>query len=238
MSQLPALELRGMAAGYQGRAVVQDITLQVMPGEWLTIIGPNGAGKSTLLKAISGTAAVYDGTILVDGTPTTGTAAHRMWEHRVVFVPQGGQVFDELTVEENIEIGGACLSAHELGQAMDRERTAFPMLQALWRRRAGSLSGGEKQLLAIARGLMSGPRLLLLDEPTAALAPALGESVLGVVDGLRRDRGVTIVSVEQRVQSALTHCDEVTVLRGGHIVDKGQAQRFVEDTSWRRFFVE
>ena len=212
-----ALRADNLEAGYEpGLPIVRGATLSVQPGEIVAIIGPNGAGKSTLVKAMAGLVPVSGGRVLLDGQDITDVPAHRLVHRGLAFVPQTENVFANLTIVENLELAAALLLP---GRQARQERlapvyAAFPDLARQRTLLAGRLSGGQRQMLAVARALIAQPRVLMLDEPSAGLSPKLVGQVL---DKLRevRDSGVTVLLVEQNVKAALAVADRVAVLVEG-----------------------
>ncbi|HUY61770.1 MAG TPA: ABC transporter ATP-binding protein, partial [Candidatus Dormibacteraeota bacterium] len=204
-----------ISAGYDGRAVVRDVSIQVSPGEVVSVVGPNGSGKSTLLKALVGVVQVLSGQILLDGRDVTHWAPDAAARAGVGYVPQVDDVFAPLTVRENLEMGGYLLPVREVPARIDRVLTVFPRLGVMLSRRAGRLSGGERKMLAMGRVLMLEPRVFVLDEPTANLAPALAQSLLR--DNVRQLSltGASVLIVEQRARAVLAVSDRTYVLTGG-----------------------
>ncbi len=211
------LETRDLAAGYTRDPVITGINIQVGAGEVAAVIGANGSGKSTLIKAIAGVIDVLAGRVEIGGKDCTGARSDQLARLGLGYVPQLNDVFTPLTVEENLMIGGYLLRRGELRQRMEEVFCAFPALRKAARRRAANLSGGERKLVAVAKVLMLQPSLLLLDEPTANLAPDLAHKLLQ--DHVRRlaDQGRSVLLVEQRASEALAISDWAYVLGGGRI---------------------
>jgi len=206
------LELRGIDCFYGAVQVLRGLSLEARPGEVLCLLGRNGAGKTTTLKAIMGLVPPRAGTILLDGVPISGVPAHRVPGRGIGYVPQGRRLFAELTVAENIEIG---LMTRRRGRAVrDRVLDIFPRLRERMDQRAGTLSGGEQQMLALARALCLEPAVLLLDEPTEGLQPSMIAQIREVVLAMRQ-AGVAILLVEQRVDAVLTIADRVAFIENG-----------------------
>ncbi len=199
----PVLAVRGLVAGYGGAPVVHGVDFEVGGGEVATIIGPNGAGKSTLLKAITGQIEVLDGSIQLRGEEISGLRGDRLARMGIGFVPQVKDVFGPLTVLENLEMGGYLLARREIEPRVEEVLTSFPALAAMRRRTASKLSGGERKMLAIGRVLMLRPSVIVLDEPTANLAPALARDVLEEQVPTLANGGTAVVLVEQRASEAL-----------------------------------
>jgi ABC-type branched-subunit amino acid transport system ATPase component len=202
-------------AGYGSHLVVKQATITVAPGGVACLLGPNGAGKSTLLKAIAGIVRCFGGVIRLGEIDITNRRTEALARMGLAFVPQMDDVFEPLSVRENLEMGGFLLSPSELRRRLQAVLGEFPRLAPLERRNAGSLSGGERKLLAIARALMVESRFLLLDEPTAGLSPSVASSVLGDVVANARRNGTGILLVEQRARVALEVSDDAYVLVGG-----------------------
>ena len=217
------LEVRDLEAGYGDLQVLFGVDLHVEEGEYVAIVGPNGAGKSTAMKAVVGLAAHMGGEITFDGEDIAGLPPQNIIERGVGYVPQSDNVFPTLTVEENLTIG-----AYLLGDLPDERREVvleqFPILGERPDQRAGNLSGGQQQMLAMARALIPDPPLLLLDEPSAGLAPDLVEELFDHIDRIS-ERGVTVLIVEQNAKTALRRCDRGYVLAQGEnrYTDDGDA---------------
>jgi branched-chain amino acid transport system ATP-binding protein len=220
---VPLLSVRGLTVRYGSVTALHGIDLDVDEGELVALVGPNGAGKSSTLAAVSGLVRPAAGTVRVAGEVVSGLAPERVVRHGVALVPEGRNIFTALTVAENLALG-ATIRRDAAGVAadLDRQLDRFPILRDRYGQQAGLLSGGEQQQLAIARALMSRPRLLLLDEPSLGLAPRLVDLVFETVAQLRRE-GLTIVLVEQNATRAVELADRTSVLRTGRIVRSGTA---------------
>jgi branched-chain amino acid transport system ATP-binding protein len=222
-----ALSVTTLSAGYGGPPIVQDIDLRAAAGRITAIVGPNGAGKSTLLKAIAGVIACSGGQVLLGGQDVTGLAPERLVRRGLAYVPQVANVFPSLSVRENLEMGGY-VRRSGVRERVEELFALFPDLRAASRRPARTLSGGQRNMLAMARGLMGDPRVMLLDEPTAGLSPrfetAVWEHVLKV-----RDTGVAVVIVEQNTRRTLTHADHAYVLTLGRNRLEGTGQELLAD---------
>lgn len=229
MSDAPLLlEAADLYAGYlKGVDILQGCTLALYEGELVGIIGPNGAGKSTLLKAMFGLVPVRSGTVTLGGRDITGLAAHDLVASGVGFVPQVANVFQSLTVEENLRMG-LYLRPKEWRAGFDRVAGLFPLLRDKRGQRAGSLSGGERQLVAMARALMTDPQLLLLDEPSAGLSPVKMDEVFGRIAEINAS-GVSIVIVEQNARRCLQICDRAYVLDQGRNAYSGAGHDLLHD---------
>ena len=229
------LEVRDLDAGYGDLQVLEGVDLHVDEGEYVAIVGPNGAGKSTAMKAIVGLATRMWGEIVFDGEAITDLAPQAIIERGVGYVPQTGNVFPSLTVEENLRIG-----AYLLGDLPEDRRRAvveqFPMLDERLDERAGNLSGGQQQMLAMARALIPDPPLLLLDEPSAGLAPDLVDDMFDHIDAIN-DRGVTVLIVEQNAKTALRRCDRGYVLAQGENRYTDEGETLLNDPEVRQQFL-
>jgi len=211
------LELEKVQAGYGEFNALFDITLRVEAGEIVTLVGANGAGKTTTLRTISGVVRARRGEIRFDGYEVAGLPAHTIVERGISHVPEGRQLFPHMSVDENLMLGAYVARARStLEQNLEEQFTFFPRLRERRTQLAGTLSGGEQQMVAIARGLMSRPRLLLLDEPSLGLAPKIAEEVFAKVQEIRQ-RGVTVLIVEQNVVDSLTISDRGYVVENGAV---------------------
>ncbi|AOB33157.1 leucine/isoleucine/valine transporter ATP-binding subunit [Bordetella sp. H567] len=232
------LEIRNLVAGYAALPVLHDVSIQVEAGEFVSIVGPNGAGKSTLFKTISGTVAAMAGTIRFDGHDLLGVAPAQRPHLGIAHVPEGRQVFASMTVEENLEMGAYTAAGRRDWQRnLARIYDWFPVLPQRARQLAGTLSGGEQQMLAIGRGLASSPRLLMLDEPSMGLSPAIADFIFERLIDIRRDAGLTILLVEQRVAEALQFADHAYVLETGRVALAGTHETLQADDRVRRAYL-
>jgi branched-chain amino acid transport system ATP-binding protein len=222
------LEISNLHAGYSGNAVLHGVSINVARGDMVTIIGPNGAGKSTLLNCISGLLGITGGTIKLEGRDIAGEDAYRISRAGLLQVPEGRQILGELSVLENLQLGVTALHGRKPTHDLRRIYALFPILEERGRQRAGSLSGGQQQMLAIGRALMGGPRLLLLDEPSLGLSPLLAKAVLAALGELNRE-GLTILLVEQNARAALRATNHGFVLEQGRIVHQGPSAELARD---------
>jgi branched-chain amino acid transport system ATP-binding protein len=222
------LEISNLHAGYSGNAVLHGVSINVARGDMVTIIGPNGAGKSTLLNCISGLLGITGGTIKLEGRDIAGEDAYRISRAGLLQVPEGRQILGELSVLENLQLGVTALHGRKPTHDLRRIYALFPILEERGRQRAGSLSGGQQQMLAIGRALMGGPRLLLLDEPSLGLSPLLAKTVLAALGELNRE-GLTILLVEQNARAALRATNHGFVLEQGRIVHQGPSADLARD---------
>ncbi len=226
-----------VTAGYGAFTALWDVSLRVAAGEAVAVVGPNGAGKTTLMRVISGMIAPRAGAITFEGQPVGGRPAYDIVGHGIAHVPEGRRIFPALTVAENLKMGAFLPSARKhYGESLARVFTLFPVLAERQAQRAGSLSGGEQQMLAVGRALMSRPKLILLDEPSMGLAPVM---VLRLFDLIRRVReeGYTILVVEQNVRQVLKLVDRAYLLEVGRIKIEGRAHELAEQDFIRKAYV-
>jgi len=233
----PLLELSGVTASYGDLQALFDISLEVREGEIVSIIGANGAGKSTTLRVISGAVKATGGTLRFAGADIAGMPAHAMPERGISHVPEGRQLFPFMTVEENLNLGAYNRRSRPRAQAaLDEQLALFPKLKERRRQLAGTLSGGEQQMVAIARGLMAAPRLLLLDEPSLGLSPKVTEEVFTRVQDIRKG-GVTVLIVEQNVVDGLSISDRGYVVENGRVTMTGAAQELLRNAKIRAAYL-
>jgi branched-chain amino acid transport system ATP-binding protein len=233
------IAVRGLEAGYtRGVNVLNGIDAELGEGEVVTVIGPNGSGKSTLLKAVMGYLRYSDGAIDVDGRPVAGVPVHkRAIEHRIAYVPQVDNVFRPLTVRENLEVGGQHLDRGRRKERVSELVEAYPLLGKKLKARADSLSGGERQIVAIGRALMTKPKHLLLDEPSAGLSPALTEQVFDAIATIAHRENVAILLVEQNAEQALQISDRAYVLVIGRVMLSGPAGDVLANEEVRHLYL-
>ena len=232
------LEVRELCAAYGDVQVLWGASLEVRQGEVVSLIGPNGAGKTTLLRAISGLHAPSSGSVLLDGAPIGGLPPHRVASRGVTLVPEGRRLFGGMQVIENLEVGA-------YGAEARRERAAslglvfelFPLLAERRRQLAATLSGGQQQMLAIGRALMARPRLLLLDEPSLGLAPIVVQQIFTTLETIVRERGLTVLLVEQNARLALELADRAYVLERGRIAATAPAADLASDPRVRQAYL-
>ncbi len=231
------LELRNVTAGYGAFTALWDVSLSVGAGEAVAVVGPNGAGKTTLLRVVSGLLPSRSGELELGGERLTGRKAHEIVARGIAHVPEGRRIFPALTVADNLKMGAFLPAARRrFDESLARVYDLFPVLAERRSQRAGSLSGGEQQMLAIGRAIMSRPKLILLDEPSMGLAPVL---VLRLFDLIRRVReeGYTILVVEQNVRQVLKIVDRAYLLEVGRIRMEGRAAELSEDEFVRKAYV-
>lgn len=223
------LEIRGLETGYGKKQVLYGLSLEVHEGEIVALIGPNGAGKSTVLKAICGLIPAWKGEIRFNGDVTNGFSPAKNVARGITFAPQGSRVFTDLTVMENLEIGGFQLPRKELKNRIAHMFEMFPVLKERARQDASKLSGGEQQMLALARALVPNPRLLMLDEPSLGLSPNFVNTVFRKISEINYEVGVTILIVEQKVREVLDICKRVYSIKLGKVAFEGSSGELSAD---------
>lgn len=226
------LRIENLVSGYDNLTVIQNVSIQVYPGEIVSIIGANGAGKTTLLKTITGILRPVSGKIFFDGEDITGTKTEKIVHLGCSLVPEGRQVFAPMTVRENLILGGYAQYKRNLGSDvlpyLDRIYKLFPRLLERETQFAGSLSGGEQQMLAIGRAMMARPKLVMMDEPSMGLAPLVIKEIFSIIRMLRNE-GATILLVEQNAKAALRLADRGYVLETGKVILEGSANELLEN---------
>ncbi|MCF8034022.1 MAG: ABC transporter ATP-binding protein [Desulfarculaceae bacterium] len=231
------LTVRDLTVSYGGITALRGVELEVRRGEIVTLVGANGAGKSTLLGAISGLIKPAAGSITYRGQEVAGTKAHRLSRRGLILVPEGRRIFVNLSVKENLILGGY-FRPHDAGFSQDLERVldTFPRLAERADQPAGTLSGGERQMLALGRGLMGSPKLMMLDEPSLGLAPLMVAEVFGVIRRIH-EQGVTVLLVEQNAAAALKVADRAYVLETGKVVLSGTGKELAADGRVQRAYL-
>ena len=231
------LNLNDVFAGYGKMTILNGTTAQIRRAKITTVIGPNGAGKSTLFKTVFGMLSVRTGTIAFDGQDTTNWTPRRMLDAGMCFVPQGRNIFPELSVRHNLELGGVALSDQSgLSGRIEAMMQHFPILREKASAQAGTLSGGQQKLLEVARGLLLEPKLMLIDEPSIGLSPLMVQEVFSILKGLR-DNGVTILLIEQNAKMALQMSDYGLVLEQGQTRIEDTAQNILNDPRIAELFL-
>jgi branched-chain amino acid transport system ATP-binding protein len=224
----PLLDVRDLRVNYGGIQALQGISFHINRGEVVSLIGANGAGKSTTLRAISRIVKAHSGEIRYDGRNLLSMRPEEVVRAGIAHSPEGRRVLARLSVEDNLELGAYIRKDSEIRSDIEEQFTLFPRLRERRAQLSGTLSGGEQQMLAIARALMSRPKLLLLDEPSLGLAPIIVLEIFSIIDNLRA-RGVTILLIEQNANLALSHSDRAYVLETGHVLLQGSALELRED---------
>jgi branched-chain amino acid transport system ATP-binding protein len=231
------LSIEGLAVGYGEVAVLHDVSLQVKSGEVVALLGANGAGKSTLLRTTSGLLVARAGHVVLNGKALNGLPAHEVAELGISMVPEGRALFPFMTVEENLELGSFTRRARgERRRNLDRVYQLLPRLRERRYQLSGSLSGGEQQMCAVARGMMACPQVLLLDEPSLGLAPVIVRDIFALIGQLRNE-GLSILLVEQHVKHALEIADRGYVLQNGRIAAVGTSQELSNDPALKRAYL-
>jgi len=230
------LKVEDLHVYYGSIHAIKGVSFEVNEGEIVTLIGANGAGKSTTLNTVAGLMKPRHGHIAFEGKDITSTPASKIVPHGMALCPEGRRVFQQMTVRENLEMGGYTRPAGEIAASLDDVFTRFPRLKERHKQIAGTLSGGEQQMLAMGRALMSKPKLLMLDEPSMGLAPILVEQIFDIIGELNR-AGTTILLVEQNAQMALSIANRAYVLETGNIVKEGDAHLLMNDDDVRKAYL-
>lgn len=218
--------------------VIRDLSMDVKQGELVAVIGGNGAGKTTLIKTISGILKPRKGSITFEGETISGMDANRLVGKGIVQIPEGRLLFPEMSVKENLEMGAYLVKDNaRISQKIDEMFTMFPILAERQKQAAGTLSGGEQQMLAIGRGLMSSPKLVMFDEPSLGLAPKLVQSIFEMVVRINKEMGMTVLLVEQNVQHSCKISDRAFVIENGEVVLQGTGQEMLANEHVRRAYL-
>ncbi len=236
------LKVKNVNTYYGQVHALKNVSLHLKQGEIVTLIGANGAGKTTILNSLSAVVPPRSGEILLDGAPINGLTPDRVVELGVSQVPEGRQVFKPLSVEDNLELGAYLRFRKREGRgaiksALEEVYSLFPRLRERRKQMAGTMSGGEQQMLAIGRALMAKPKILLLDEPSMGLAPLVVQEIFSVIENLRRERGTTVLLVEQNAKAALKMADRGYVLETGKVVLEGTASELLENNEVQRAYL-
>lgn len=233
----PILKVTDLYAGYDGIPVVFGVSLEVMPGELVAIVGANGAGKTTTMRTISGLSHPLKGQILFEGTDISNLPAHQTLKRGISYVPEGRRIFAKLSVEKNLSLGAYSENSQaEVHRRQEELLEIFPVLRERAKQIAETLSGGEQQMLAIARGLMSAPKLLMLDEMSLGLMPSMVEKMMETITAVNR-AGTTVLLVEQMVQEALEIAHRGYVIQTGKIVHSGTAGELLDSEEVRKAYL-
>lgn len=231
------LKIQDIVAGYSKAPVLQGVTFEVMDGECTCLVGANGAGKSTLMKIISGLIKPFSGSVIFDGKDLVSLSTPDIVDLGIIQVPEGRQLFPKMTVLENLILGGRSKRARsDVKAGLERVDSLFPVLGKRRKQVAGTLSGGEQQMLAIGRGLMGKPRILLMDEPSIGLSPILVIEILGVVKDLVKD-GITVLLVEQNVRASLAVASHGFLLERGRVVLGGASKDLLESDAIKKGYI-
>ncbi len=231
------LEVKGLNAGYGKLQILFDINLKVEPQKITTIVGPNGSGKSTFLKTLFGLTDIFSGEIVYKGQNITQVPPHEKVKLRIAFLPQMDNVFMNLTVEENLKIAGYTLSSEKVKERFDVAFSVFPELKEILKRKAITLSGGQRQFLAMGMALIRDAELLMLDEPTAQLSPKLGEIIFQKIIELKEKFGLTILLVEQNAKRALEISDNAFMFVSGQLAFEGRALDLLNHEKFEDYFL-
>jgi branched-chain amino acid transport system ATP-binding protein len=224
-------------AGYGKLQILNGVTVEAKPQEVTVIVGPNGSGKSTLLKTFAGLTTIYQGTIELDGQKITGMASHKIARSGIAYLPQTDNVFTNLTVTENLRLAGYTIDAESYGDRLRRIFQLFPQLSAYTKTKAFNLSGGERQMLAMALALIREPGVIMFDEPTANLAPKIATQVLNIISSLAKDIGLTILLAEQNAKRALEIGNAAYLMVGGKNAFAGTARELLEHKELGRLYL-
>ena len=231
------LDLKGINAGYGSFQALFDISLTVNAGEAVSVIGPNGAGKTTLMRVISGMTAPFSGEMEMEGKSLSSFPPHQIVELGIAHVPENRRLFPGMTVEDNLKLGAFAKTARgDSAKNLEFVYELFPKMKERRSQLAGTMSGGEQQMCAIGRAIMSGPKLLLMDEPSAGLAPVVVQQVFSLVRRIREE-GYTVLIVEQNVQQVLQVVDRAYLLEAGQLIDSGKSEDLLESENVRKAYM-
>ena len=230
------LEVKNIKVYYGNINAIKDISFEVNEGEIVTLIGANGAGKSSILNTVAGLIKPKSGDIIFDGQGIIGIPAHKIVSKGMALCPEGRRIFQQLSVKENLEMGSYTRPANEVSESIEKVYELFPRLKERYKQIAGTLSGGEQQMLAMGRALMSKPRLMMLDEPSMGLAPILVEQIFDIIKNLHKS-GTTILLVEQNAQMALSIADRGYVMETGRIVIGGTGKELLRDDAVKKAYL-
>lgn len=230
------LEVKNIKVYYGNINAIKDISFEVNEGEIVTLIGANGAGKSSILNTVAGLIKPKSGEIIFDGQGIIGIPAHKIVSKGMALCPEGRRIFQQLSVKENLEMGSYTRPVNEVSESIEKVYELFPRLKERYKQIAGTLSGGEQQMLAMGRALMSKPRLMMLDEPSMGLAPILVEQIFDIIKNLHKS-GTTILLVEQNAQMALSVADRGYVMETGRIVTGGTGKELLRDDAVKKAYL-
>jgi branched-chain amino acid transport system ATP-binding protein len=232
----PILSVEALSAGYNTKSILHGLSFQVFSNEIVALIGSNGAGKTTTLRVISGLLKSRSGSIRFNDTEITGCPPHEIVTRGLIHIPEARRLFGAMTVKQNLVLGGYARAAREAEATIEEVYGAFPKLKERSDQLAGSLSGGEQQMLAIGRGLMAKPRLLMLDEPTMGLSPKVTRAIVGIIESVRQ-LGIPVLLIEQNAHLALEVSQRAYVVQLGRIVKEGASAELAEDPSVRQAYL-
>jgi branched-chain amino acid transport system ATP-binding protein len=235
MDEKIMLKVENLSVNYGHIEALKNVSVDVKKGQICSIIGANGAGKSTLLKTISGLVKPVSGTIYFEGKPLP-KRAHKIVAEGIVHVPEGRKTFSGLTIEDNLLVGGTVADKSRLAANLEKQYQLFPILKERKNQFAGTLSGGEQQMLAVARGLMSEPKIILLDEPSMGLAPLIVNQIYNLIEQIR-ESGITVLLIEQNAKKALSICDYAYVLENGKIKLSGTGEELLASDEVRKAYL-
>lgn len=232
------LQVEALCSGYSELPVLHGMTLDVGQGEFVSVVGANGAGKTTLLLTITGHLKAHSGRVMFDGQDITNLPAHAAAERGLVMVPEGGRLFPFMSVLENLQLGAYHPKARaRMAQSLDEVMTLFPLLAERRTQLAGRLSGGERQMCAVARAMMALPKLLMLDEPSLGLAPIMVDKVFDIVSQLVATKGISVLLVEQNVGNALRMCQRGCIIEHGRILKIASGKDLLQDPDIQRSYM-
>ncbi len=231
------LKVDDLVAGYGKLQILSGVSMAAKPNEITVIVGPNGSGKSTLLKSISGLTTIYQGSITLDGLKLSGLAPHEVARSGVAYLPQTESVFTQLKVEENFKMAGYTVQNDDYATRLKETLELFPQLKTYLTTKAGNLSGGERQMVAMTMALIRKPRVIMFDEPTANLAPKIATQVLGTISSLAKGTGLTILLVEQNARKALEIGDVAYLMVSGKQVFSGPSKELLEQKELGRLYL-
>ena len=234
----PILSLKNVCSYYDKVQVLYDINVDVYPGEIVSVIGANGAGKSTMMKTIMGLVHMGRGEVTFDGKKLNRMHAHKICKAGIAYVPEGREVFPNMTVLENLEMGAYCRSytAAQMNEKLEEMYTMFPRLKERLKQKAGSMSGGEQQMLAVGRALMAKPKVMMMDEPSLGLAPLVVKDIFSIIRRINDD-GVTVLLIEQNANAALKIADRGYVLQTGNVTMTGTGMELLNDESIKEAYL-
>ncbi len=232
------LSVQGLHAGYGRIEALHGIDIEVRPGEIMTLVGANGAGKTTLLTTICGRPRASRGRVIFDGEDITGLETYAIARRGIALVPEGRQIFPRMTVLENLQMGGYAVDPKYFRSDLERVLALFPQLERRLAQRGGTLSGGEQQMLAMGRAMISRPRLLLLDEPSLGLAPLIVRQLFDIIAAINRDEDMTIFLIEQNAFQALRLAHRAAIMVNGHITLRGTGDELLADPAVKAAYLE